>query len=454
MLEQVLKTIDQRRDASLEALKDFLRIPSISTRPEHQPDMARCAQWIVDQLKWGGLDVSAMPTKGHPIVVAKNRHEAGRKTVLLYGHYDVQPPEPLAEWVSAPFDPTVRNGAIYARGAADDKGQVWAHLEAILCWQAHGGLPVNLTVLLEGEEEIGSEHLPEFIQTHRQALRADICIVSDTNQFARGLPAITYGLRGLVYMEVKLTGADHDLHSGLYGGAVPNAANVLCELLGTLHDAQGRVNLPGFYDDVAAVTPAERAAWQALPFDENQLRKELNVADLFGESGFSTLERKWARPTCDINGLTAGYQGPGAKTVIGSTASAKVSMRLVPSQSPVKIAEAFEATLRARCPKHTRIEIIRHSVTGPVLLSADSKPTRLAARAMEIGFGVKPAFIREGGSIPIALVVKQVLGIDTIFLGFSLPDDRIHSPNEKFDLDALYKGTRTAAAVYRELADL
>jgi acetylornithine deacetylase/succinyl-diaminopimelate desuccinylase-like protein len=255
-------------------------------------------------------------------------------------------------------------------------------------------------------------------------------------------------------MEVKLTGADHDLHSGLYGGAVPNPANVLCELLATLHDADGRVTIPGFYDDVVPLTDTERAMWRQMPFDEQALKRELNVSGFFGERGYTTLERKWARPTCDINGLTSGYQGPGAKTVIASTASAKVSMRLVPNQDPQAIAKAFERAIMDRCPKHTRIEVTTHSYTGPVLLPIDSKPTQLAARAVEKGFGVKPAFMREGGSIPVSLLLKKELGIDTLFVGFGLPDDRVHSPNEKFDLDALHKGTRTAAALYDELKGL
>src|SRR5688500_11052060 len=405
------------------------------------------------------MSVAIHPTAGHPVVVAKNEHKPGRPTVLFYGHYDVQPPEPLEKWETGPFEPTVRpdaagHPAIHARGAADDKGQVWAHCEAVLAWQAHGGLPVNLTMLIEGEEEIGSENLERFVREHRDELRADIAVISDTNQFARGLPALTCGLRGLVYMEVFVTGPSHDLHSGMFGGSVPNPANVLAELLATLHDQDGRVNLPGFYDDVKAIPPVERDAWRKLPFDEQNALKELALTEGTGEAGFSTLERRWGRPTCDVNGLTSGYQGHGAKTVIPSTASAKVSMRLVPNQDPAKVRDAFERALRERCPPGIKIEFKNHGLAPAALVPMDSKATRLAAEALEVGFGKRPTFMREGGSIPVVGLIKKVLGIDTLLVGFGLPDDRVHSPNEKMDLDALHRGTRTAAAVYDRRAHL
>jgi acetylornithine deacetylase/succinyl-diaminopimelate desuccinylase-like protein len=454
MLDRVLQTIDSRRHQAVSSLTEFLSIPSISTKPEHAADMRRAAQFLADQLSFGHLDVSVMPTGGHPAVVAKNKHIPGRPTVLLYGHYDVQPPEPLEQWVTPPFQPTVRDGAIYARGAADDKGQVWAHVEAILAWQAHGGLPINLTVLVEGEEEIGSEHLEAFVAKHRKALAADVAVVSDTNQFARGVPSITCGLRGLVYMEIFLTGASHDLHSGLYGGAVPNAANVLAELLASLHDADGRVNLPHFYDDVADVSPAERQMWRSLPRDEKQMADELQLPFLSGEAGYTALERMWVRPTCDVNGLSSGYQGPGAKTVIAAKASAKVSMRLVPNQDPEKIAAAFEQAMRQRCPKNIKIEFARHGLSPAALVPMDSPAMRLASEAVEAGFGKPPFMVRGGGSIPVVGLLKKELGVDTLLVGFGLPDDRLHSPNEKFDLDCLHNGARTAAVLYERLSKL
>lgn len=468
MLDRVLSTIDAGKDAAIAGLSELLRIPSVSTKPEYRDDLRRCATWLADRLRAAGLRAEVRETgrfnvrtnvgmsqgAGHPVVLAKNEHKPGRPTVLFYGHYDVQPPEPLEKWTTPPFEPTVRDGAIYARGAADDKGQVWAHCEAILAWQAHGGLPVNLTMLVEGEEEIGSEHLADFVEQNKAGLRADVAVISDTNQFAHGVPALTCGLRGLAYLEVFLTGPAHDLHSGMFGGSVPNPANVLCELLATLHDANGRVTIPGFYDDVRPVPEIEREAWRRLPFDERKNLAELGLSSGAGEAGYTTLERRWARPTCDVNGLTSGYQGHGAKTIIPSTASAKVSMRLVPDQDPAKVADALERVLRERCPENVKIEFARHGLSGPVLVPADSPAMPLAAEAVRQGFGAAPTLIREGGSIPVVALFKRVLNVDTLLVGFGLPDDRVHSPNEKFDLDALHKGARTAAVLYHNLARL
>jgi acetylornithine deacetylase/succinyl-diaminopimelate desuccinylase-like protein len=454
MLDRVLSTLAGRRDASVAALKEFLSIPSVSTKPEHKADMVRCATWLVDQLKFGGMRAEVRPTGGHPVVLAKNDHKPGRPTVLLYGHYDVQPPEPLELWTTPPFEPTVRDGALYARGAADDKGQVWCHTEAVLAWQAHGGLPINLTMLIEGEEEIGSDHLQAFVHHNKAELKADVAVISDTNQFAKGLPAITYGLRGLCYMEVFLTGPAYDLHSGMFGGSVPNPANVLCELIETLHDKEGRVNIPGFYDDVTPLTPTEREMWRKLPFDEAKYFADLSLPNGTGETGFSVLEQRWARPTLDVNGLTSGYQGAGAKTVIASKASAKVSMRLVPNQDPAKIQAAFERTLRERCPKNVKIEFAQHGAAPAAITPIDSPAMTLATEALEVGFGAKPTLMREGGSIPVVGLIKRELGIDTLLVGYGLPDDRAHSPNEKFDLAALYGGMRTSAALYEKLSGL
>jgi acetylornithine deacetylase/succinyl-diaminopimelate desuccinylase-like protein len=458
-LENVLATIDSRKSQSLALLKEFLAIPSVSTKPEHKPDMLRCANWLADQLKAAGFTVSVEPTAGHPVVLAKNQHKPGRPTVLIYGHYDVQPPEPLDLWTTPPFEPTVRKieagtDAVYARGAVDDKGQVWAHVEALSAWQAHGGLPINITFLIEGEEEIGSDNLPAFLAAHKDQLKADIAVISDTGQFARGLPAITYGLRGLCYAEVFLTGPDHDLHSGIFGGSVPNPANILCEFIGSLHDANGKVNLPGFYDEVIPLTQAERETWKKLPFSESEFTQSLGITKGSGETGYSTLERQWGRPTCDVNGLTAGYQGHGAKTVIGTKASAKISMRLVPRQSPSKIQAAFEKALKDRLPDNVKHKIEWHGASEAALVPIDSPATKLAAQALAIGFGQQPTFMRGGGSIPVVGHIKSILGLDTLLVGFGLPDDRVHSPNEKFDLDALHGGTRTAAALYGKLAQL
>lgn len=454
MLQRILNTLRDDQPAAVARLVQFLKIPSVSTQPEHKEHVRQCANWLADFLAGIHLDAHVMETAGHPVVVARNAHVPGRPTVLLYGHYDVQPVEPLDLWKSPPFDPLVRDGVIYARGAADDKGQVWAHVEAISAWQAAGGLPVNLVMLIEGEEEIGSPSLTAFIEQNNALLKADVAIISDTNQFARGLPAITYGLRGLVYEEIFLEGPDHDLHSGLYGGAVPNPANVLSELLASLHDAQGRVNVPGFYDDVVPLSQDERDLWAKLPFSEAELASEIGVSTLSGEAGYTALERKWARPTCDVNGITAGYQGAGAKTVIASKASAKVSMRLVPNQDPAKIRRLFEEAIRQRCPANVKLKFVNHGLAAAMLTPLDSPAVRLAAEALKIGFGAEPTFMREGGSIPVVSVIRKALGIDSVLVGFGLPDDRVHSPNEKFDLSAFFGGSRTAAALYERLATL
>lgn len=454
MLDKVLATLDGRKDQAVAALKELLAIPSVSTKPEHAGDCRRAAQWLADQLGAAAMQASVMNTPGHPVVVAKNQHKPGRPTVLFYGHYDVQPPEPLDLWKSPPFEPTVRDGKLFARGASDDKGPVWAHCEAVTAWQAHGGLPINLTMLIEGEEESGSANLEAFVKRHARDLKADVAVVSDTGQFAPGVPAITYGLRGLCYQEVILTGTNSDLHSGMFGGAVPNAANVLARLIASLHDDDGHITIEGFYNDVRALTDDEKRQWQKLPFDEKQFAASVGIKNGEGEKGFTTLERRWARPTCDVNGLTSGYQGPGAKTVIPAKASAKISMRLVPDQDPHDIRTKFQRTMRARCPDNCTIQFIDHGLLEPALLPIDKPEMKLAAEAMEIGFGAKPVFIREGGSIPVGSLFKRELGLDTIFVGFGLPDDNLHAPNEKFDLESFHSGRRTAAALYVKLAEL
>ncbi|MFI5382363.1 MAG: dipeptidase [Tepidisphaerales bacterium] len=454
MTQQVFQTVESNRPQSLARLKDFLRIPSVSAKPDHAAECQRCAEWLAGEIRSTGLWAKIVPTQGHPIVLAGNEPRAGRPTVLFYGHYDVQPPEPLDQWLSPPFEPTERDGGLFARGSADDKGQVWCHVEAIRAWQANGGLPVNIIMVVEGEEEIGSDNLETFLREYAPQLKADIAVISDTNQFARGIPAITYGLRGLVYMEVIVTGPSHDLHSGMFGGSVPNPANVLCEMLSTLHDRESRVNIPGFYDDVVALTKPERDAWVKLGFDDKKAMQELALPGLTGETGFTTLERRWARPTCDINGLTSGYQGPGAKTIIPAKASAKVSMRLVPNQDPKKIQSAFEHAMKSRCPSTVTLEFRNFGASPGIVVPIDGKAITLAAAAVQTGFGADPVFMREGGSIPVVGQIKSILGIDTLLVGFGLPDDRVHSPNEKFDLDSFHKGMRTAAALYGELAGL
>jgi acetylornithine deacetylase/succinyl-diaminopimelate desuccinylase-like protein len=466
VLDRLLTALDHRRPRTVAGLVRFLQFPSISTQPEHARDVRACADWLRVELEAAGLTTQVRETGGHPAVVGRTQVRPERPTVLVYGHYDVQPPEPLEQWQSPPFEPTVRKDesgfeAVFARGAADDKGQVWAHVAALAAWHeihGDGGLPVNLILLIEGEEEIGSEHLEAFIAANRAELAADVAVISDTNQFARGVPAITYGLRGLCYMEVEVVGASHDLHSGLFGGAVPNAANALAQMLGGLHDEQGRVTIPGFYDGVRPLSAREKKEWAKLPFDEGGffggLGLEAAGAGEFGERGYTTLERRWARPTCDINGITSGYQGPGAKTVIPCRASAKVSMRLVPDQDPSAIASAFERAMRERCPVGVQISFKQHGLAPAAITPIDSPAMGCAQRALEIGFGAAPVLMREGGSIPVVGILKRQLGVDSLLVGFGLPDDRIHSPNEKFNLASLHGGARTAAALYAELAGM
>ncbi len=456
MLDSVLVWIEKNRALWLHDLKVWLAIPSVSANPAHTADMTAAAQWAAFYLRGAGLQTTEVKTAGHPCILATTPDglcPANAPHILFYGHYDVQPPEPLELWTSPPFSPAVRDDKIFARGASDDKGQVFCHLAALTAWKQIGyELPVRLTVLLEGEEEIGSPSLRAVIQDNRDLLAsARVLVISDSSQFARGVPAITTALRGLVYYQIVVTGANTDLHSGVYGGAVANPANALCEMLGQLHDAHRRVTIPGFYDDVQLPEPELRAAWKALPFDEAQLTRELAVPELTGEAGFSTLERRCCRPTLDINGLTSGYQGTGAKTVLPGTASAKVSMRLVPNQDPAKICAAFEKHIRHITPAGVTVKLELLSASRAAVTPTDSPAIAAAVEACELGMGKKPVFMREGGSIPVVTWFKEMLGIDTVLLGFGLPDDNLHAPNEKLDVDCFYGGIRTAAALYDRL---
>ncbi|MDP9173500.1 MAG: dipeptidase [Planctomycetota bacterium] len=463
-LAAVLDQIKSRHDAALAELSDFLRFPSVSADPARAVEIKACAQWLAGRISATGLTAEVVPTAGHPIVLARNEHQPNRPTVLLYGHYDVQPPEPLAGWITPPFEPTIRKTttgteAIFARGAADDKGQIWAHMEAISAWQSvGGGLPINLICLFEGEEEVDSHHLADFVNTHREKLRADIAVISDTNGFARGAPAITTGLRGLVYSEITLRAAANDLHSGIHGGAVRNPALALAALLARLHDESGRVTLDGFYDGVELPSDDERRSWAGLGFDEKAYANGLGLArsieTLGGEAGYTSLERKWARPTCDVCGLTSGYQGLGAKTIIPAFARAKISFRLVAGQDPLRVRAALEDFVRVHTPNGL-VEIISHFAAAPaVLVDHRGRWASAAAGAIEKGFGVAPVFIREGLTIPVVNLLKSILGLDTLLLGFGLPDDAPHAPNEKFDLENLRGGAQTAAALYLALAVL
>jgi len=439
--------------SALDDLLTCLRFPSVSTDPKHRGDVRACAEWLLAKLRSLGLDAALHETPGHPVLLARNVHRPGRRTVLLYGHYDVQPPEPLGEWKSPPFEPVVRDGRIYARGATDNKGQLMAHvagLEATLA--AHGDLPVNLTILFEGEEEIGSPNLRPFLEAHRDELACDIVAISDTGMVAAGVGTFTYGLRGIACLEVRVHGPSIDLHSGIFGGTVANPATVAARLAASLHDAEGRVAIPGFYDSVRPLQEWERAAWAELGDGETETLELTGSPALFGEPGFNERERRWARPTAEVNGIGGGWQGAGSKTVIPREAFVKISFRLVPDQDPAAILDLAEQHLRSQAPAGVRLEIVRGHTGSAYLTDPQSHLGQAACRALEKTFGGRVALIREGGSIPIVQDFKQVLGADTLLLGLALPDCQAHAPNENFPVASFEAGIRLNQELLRELA--
>jgi acetylornithine deacetylase/succinyl-diaminopimelate desuccinylase-like protein len=455
-IDKVVDFINVQRDRYVEELKQYLAIPSISALPQHQGDVRRCAEWSADQMRQIGLEqVRVIDTPGNPIVYGEWLNAPDAPTMLFYGHYDVQPVDPVELWESPPFEATVREGEIYARGAADDKGQVFMHFKAI---EAHmkqtGRLPLNIKVFLEGEEEVGSLHLDPFVTDNKPMLAADVVVISDSAMFARGVPSICYGLRGLVYYQIDLRGTKSDLHSGVFGGAVANPAFTLAQLLAQMKDKSGRVKIPGFYEEVRDLTPEERAEWKKLPFDERTYRKELGAPRLLGESGYTVLERTWGRPTFEVNGLLSGFTGEGPKTVIPAVAMAKVSMRLVPDQHPDKIATLFEAYVEKIAPKAVELKLTRMHGGKPWMAEFDSPYIRAAGRAIEKGFGKTPVFTREGGSIPVVATFQQVLGIPSVLFGVGLPDENAHAPNEKLDLGNFHGGIIASAHLYQEIAQL
>jgi succinyl-diaminopimelate desuccinylase len=434
-------------------LCELLRIPSVSAEPAHRADVRRAGEWVAKQLRELGFSTELAETTGHPIVFAQGPHVPGAPTVLVYGHYDVQPPDPLSEWVSPPFEPTRRDGNLYARGASDDKGQMLTHIKSAQAhFVAENRLPINLKYLIEGEEEVGSENLDRFIEQNLGRLGCDCVVVSDTSQFAPGVPAITYGLRGLAYFELRVAGPKQDLHSGTFGGSVMNPAIALSKILAALIGPQGRIQLAGFYDDVVPLSDPERQQFAALSFDDQQYMTQLGVTALAGEEGYTTLERRWARPTFDIHGLTSGYQGEGAKTVLPAKASAKFSFRLVPNQDPLKVAASLRAFLKERCPPGVTYELVEHHGAPGVVVPLDSPFVAAASRAIERSFGRPPVFMREGGSIPVVATFKRLLGVDTLLLGWGRDDDNLHSPNEKFNLDDFHRGIKASAYLWQELA--
>jgi len=453
-MNDVIDFIHTNRDRYVEELKQFLAIPSISAMPEHRDDVRTCAEWAAAEMARIGLEnVRVVDTAGHPLVYADWLHAEGAPTVLFYGHYDVQPVDPIDLWLTPPFEATVRDGDIYARGACDDKGQVFVHLKAV---EAHlrkaGRLPINLKVILEGEEEVGSEHLGPYVREHAAELAADMVLISDTEMFDRGVPSLCYGLRGLAYMQIDLRGTKGDLHSGQYGGAVANPANVLAHIISQLKDKSGKIRIPGFYDDVRELREEERAEFKRLPFDEKAVKKHLGAPRFAGEREYTLLERMWARPTLDVNGLLSGFTGEGAKTVIPAVAMAKISMRLVPNQHPDKIAELFEAHVKKIAPKSVDLKVTRLHGAMPWMTDFDNVYVQAAGRALEKGFGKRPVFTREGGSIPVVADFQAALGVPVVLFGFGLPDDNLHAPNEKFNLDNFFNGVLASAFLYQEIA--
>jgi len=452
-MRAVLDYLEGHQQRFVEELCEYVRHPSVSAQSRHKEDMKRCAEWLAAHCRALGLEVRVHATPEHPIVVARTHRRRGRRHFLVYGHYDVQPPEPLELWRTPPFEPEVRNGALYGRGASDNKGQHWAHLKAVEAYLRTGTeLPCDLTFVIEGEEEVGSRSLQGFLQRHRKELACDAVVVSDTGLPAPDLPALTYALRGIAAFELTLHGPNRDLHSGIFGGSVHNPAVVLCQLLGRVHDARGRVVIPGFYDEVEPLTAEERRQLRRLPFSERAYRKFLGVPALFGESGYTPNEQRMARPTFEINGLTSGYQGEGSKTIIPAWARAKVTMRLVPNQNPAVILRRVRAFLRKHCPRSVRMEFVPGHGCRPYRLDPEHPWARAALRALERAFGRTPVLMREGGSIPIVNQFHEILRAETILVGLALPDDNAHSPNEKFDLRVFARGQRMSAWLWQELA--
>lgn len=446
--------VTQHSARFLSELKDFLRIQSISTLPEHRSDIDQAAEFVATSLRQVGMEnVEIIATAGHPLVYADWLHAPGKPTVLCYGHYDVQPADPLDLWKSPPFEPTERDGNLYGRGTADDKGQMYMHIKAIEALRAaYGGkLPVNVKFLVEGEEEVGGKAVAKYVAENPEKLKADVALVSDTSMYAEGIPTLCIGLRGLVYMEIEAKGPARDLHSGLYGGAAPNAVYGLIELLAKAKDADGVIQIPGIYDDVKAPAPAERDSWERLPFNEKHfLQKEVGSTVLTGEPDQTILTRVWARPTFEVHGVAGGFTGAGAKTVIPATATAKVSIRLVPDQNPGKVVESFKTWVAAETPKGIQMSVKVLS-EGPGLVVDPQHPAiAIAAKAFGEVFNRDTVFTRSGGSIPIVGDFATHLRIPTVLMGFGLPDDGLHSPNEKYKLENFYQGIRTIARFFEQ----
>lgn len=453
--------IQQNKDRFLNELLDLIRIPSVSADSRHKADMVKTAEFVKKSLIDAGADKAEIcETAGHPIVYAEKIIDPSKPTVLVYGHYDVQPPDPLNLWHSGPFEPVIKKtdlhpeGAIFARGACDDKGQFFMHVKAFESMMKTNSLPCNIKFMIEGEEEVGSSNLGKFLEGNKEKLKADVVLVSDTALVANDTPSIDVGLRGLAYMEVEVVGPNRDLHSGVYGGAVANPATILCKMIASMHDENNHITIPGFYDKVATVSPADRKALGEIPYSEDEYKKDLGVKALWGEKGYTTIERTGIRPTLEVNGIWSGYTGEGAKTVLPSKANAKISMRLVPNQSSTEISKLFEEHFKKIAPDYVQVTVTPHHGGEPVITPTDSIPFMAASKAMEKTFGKKPIPTRGGGSIPIVALFEKVLGLKTVLFGFGLDSDNLHSPNEKYGLFNFYKGIETIPYFYQYFTEM
>lgn len=454
---QVLAYLKKNNARFVSELCEYVSFPSISAQPDHREDVRRCAEWLANHCRDIGLEVEICKTAGNPVVLARTPRRAGvkRPHYMVYGHYDVQPADPFDLWKNPPFEPKIKNGRLYGRGASDNKGQHLAHLNAVEAYLKTGTeIPCDLTFVMEGEEEVGSENLAQFLKARRKELKCDAVVVSDSGMPGEGLPALTYALRGIVAVEIKVQGPSRDLHSGLYGGSVDNPAMVLCQMLASLRDAKGRVTIPGFYKEVKPLSAFERKQLARLPFNAREYREFMGAPGLFGEAGFTPWEQRTARPTLEINGLTSGYQGEGSKTIIPAWASAKLTMRLVPSQNPRNVLKCVMTHLLKIAPSTVKVSIEAGHCGEPYIVSPEGVQVQAAMRALETAFGVKPLLMREGGSIPIVTDFRYILGADTLLLGLALPDDNPHSPNEKFDLECYRRGMLLGASLWPELAAL
>lgn len=445
----------KNKDRFLEELLELLRIPSVSAKKENKEDLIKCAEAVKQRLLDAGADkVDIYPTEGHPVVVGEKIIDPSKPTVLVYGHYDVQPADPLELWHSGPFEPVIKDGKIFARGSCDDKGQFYMHVKAFETMMQTNTMETNIKFIIEGEEEVGSPNLGKFVAQNKELLKADVVLISDTAMISLENPSIDIGVRGLSYIEVEVTGPNRDLHSGVYGGAVANPITILAKMIATCHDENNHVTIPGFYDDVVEATAEERKLMAAAPYNEEEYKKDLGVKELWGEKGFVTNERTGIRPTIELNGIWGGYQGEGAKTVLPSKATAKISARLVPNQSSEKITKMLLDYFKKIAPASVTVNAFEHHGGEPYMTPIDSKAYKAAAKAMETTFGKKPIPVRGGGSIPICSLFEKELGIKVVFLGFGLDSDNLHSPNEKFDLANFYKGIETIPYFHKYFAEM